>query len=321
MKRYSRPSPGTQVARSRAFAYTPGIVTRWIRTPDALAELASDLARCRAIALDTESDSLYHHFEKVCLVQLATDTGQRLPRRRARAARSGPLGPVLADPGVVKVLHGADYDVTTLKRDFGFSFASLFDTMIAARLLGRAEIGLVAVVRDELGDPPVEGQPEGRLVAAATQPQAGGLRAGRRRAPGRAARTAAGEARGAGTARLAARGVRGRRGACRPRAAARIPKRTCRSRARAGCRRAGSRRCASCTPGASARRPRRIRRPSASSATRRCCVWRRSARPRCTASAGCPHGSCAAANCSRRCAAPRRCRPRRCPCSSASPGR
>jgi ribonuclease D len=38
-----------------------------------------------------------------------------------------------------------------MKRDFGFVFSSLFDTMIAARLLGRSEIGLAAVVRDELG--------------------------------------------------------------------------------------------------------------------------------------------------------------------------
>ncbi len=57
----------------------------------------------------------------------------------------------MADPGVTKVLHGADYDVTTLKRDFGFSFAGVFDTMIAARFLGLPEIGLQAVARRELG--------------------------------------------------------------------------------------------------------------------------------------------------------------------------
>jgi hypothetical protein len=52
---------------------------------------------------------------------------------------------------VVKVLHGADYDVTTLKRDFGFTFANLFDTMIASRVLGRPEIGLQALLRTEFG--------------------------------------------------------------------------------------------------------------------------------------------------------------------------
>src|SRR5262249_11877569 len=57
----------------------------------------------------------------------------------------------LADPGVVKVLHGADYDVTTLKRDFGFRFGGLFDTMIAARFLGRPQIGLQALAQAELG--------------------------------------------------------------------------------------------------------------------------------------------------------------------------
>jgi ribonuclease D len=52
---------------------------------------------------------------------------------------------------VTKVFHGADYDVTTMKRDFGFSFAGVFDTMIAARFLGFAEIGLRAVAARELG--------------------------------------------------------------------------------------------------------------------------------------------------------------------------
>jgi ribonuclease D len=122
----------------------------WVRTPEGVAELAREIAGCRSIGLDTESDSLYHYFDKVCLVQVATDREAFLVDTLA-VRDLGALAPALADPGLVKVLHGADYDVATLKRDFGFSFASLFDTMIAARLLGRAAIGLAAVARDELG--------------------------------------------------------------------------------------------------------------------------------------------------------------------------
>jgi ribonuclease D len=110
----------------------------WVRTPEALLDLARSFEGCRAIALDTESDSLYHHFDKVCLVQVATDRGDACLVDTLAVRDLSPLAPAMADPGLVKVLHGADYDVTTLKRDFGFSFASLFDTMIAARLLGKA---------------------------------------------------------------------------------------------------------------------------------------------------------------------------------------
>jgi ribonuclease D len=126
-------------------------VTSWIRTPDALGQLARSLAGGRAMALDTESDSLFHHFEKVCLVQIATQDGDCHLVDTLVLRDLSPLAPIMANPGIAKVLHGADYDVTTLKRDFGFSFASLFDTMIAARLLGRSELGLAAVARDLLG--------------------------------------------------------------------------------------------------------------------------------------------------------------------------
>jgi ribonuclease D len=122
----------------------------WIRTKPALEELAGSLESCRAIGLDTESDSLYHHRDKVCLVQIATDRGDAY-LVDSLAVDLAPLAPALANPRLVKVLHGADYDVTTLKRDFGFTFQALFDTMLAARLLGRSELGLVAVARDELG--------------------------------------------------------------------------------------------------------------------------------------------------------------------------
>jgi ribonuclease D len=122
----------------------------WIRTKEALEDLARSLEGCRAIGLDTESDSLYHHREKVCLVQVATDGGDAY-LVDSLAVDLAPLATAMASPRLVKVLHGADYDVTTLKRDYGFRFEALFDTMLAARLLGRTELGLLAVARDELG--------------------------------------------------------------------------------------------------------------------------------------------------------------------------
>jgi ribonuclease D len=126
-------------------------VAEWIRTAEAVARLADDLRGCRALAIDSESDSLYHHFDKVCLIQLATDGGRAVLIDPLIVRDLQALAPFMADPMVTKVMHGADYDITTLKRDFGFGFAGVFDTMLAARFLGLPEIGLQAVVRRELG--------------------------------------------------------------------------------------------------------------------------------------------------------------------------
>ena len=108
---------GGQGRRAAAARDAPGSAP-----PPRWRDLAAALAGARAIALDTESDSLHHHHEKVCL----DPARLRLrPRRRSSTRWPGadlaPLGPLLADPAVAKVLHGADYDVTTLKRDFGFA--------------------------------------------------------------------------------------------------------------------------------------------------------------------------------------------------------
>ena len=136
---------GREAARERVSAVT------WVRTPEALASLADRLRGARAIGLDTEADSLYHHREKVCLIQLATDAGDALLIDPLALRDLGPLREALASASVVKVLHGADYDVTSLKRDFGVTFGRLFDTMLASRFLNLPEVGLQAVLRNELG--------------------------------------------------------------------------------------------------------------------------------------------------------------------------
>jgi ribonuclease D len=126
-------------------------VTRWIRTTRELEALAEILRSCRAVALDSESDSLHHYFEKVCLVQVAPDRGDPCLVDPLQIETLEALAPVIADPAIVKVFHGADYDVTTMKRDFSFRFAGLFDTMIAARFLGIPQFGLQALLKSEFG--------------------------------------------------------------------------------------------------------------------------------------------------------------------------
>lgn len=125
-------------------------MTRWIRSTDALAGFLADVASAPALALDTESNSLYRYRERVCLIQLAAGAHSALLDPLVLPDLS-PLGAVLADERVVKVLHAADNDITALKRDHGVTFANVFDTMLAARFLGQTDFGLRAVLHHELG--------------------------------------------------------------------------------------------------------------------------------------------------------------------------
>jgi len=115
-----------------------------------LERLLATLEGCREIAVDTEADSFYHYQERVCLVQISAggrdwlvDPLQKLDIR--------PLGDVLADPKRTKIFHDGEYDILILKRQFGFRFANLFDTRVAAAALGMEAPGLAAVVAARYG--------------------------------------------------------------------------------------------------------------------------------------------------------------------------
>jgi len=128
-----------------------GSLPRWIRSSDAAAALAAHLRRSPAVALDTEADSLHHYPWRLCLVQVADAAGSAHLIDPLSPADFSPLGAVFADPAVLTVLHAGDNDLAVLKRRFGFSFASLFDTYIAARFLGVTELGLDGLLRSWLG--------------------------------------------------------------------------------------------------------------------------------------------------------------------------
>jgi ribonuclease D len=123
----------------------------WIRTADDLRALAAELEGAHALAIDTEADSLHHYPGKLCLVQIAHGAGHGHLVDPLALRELSPLGPVLADPRTIKVLHAADNDLAYLKRLYGFTVASLFDTAVAARFLGATALGLEGLLTQYLG--------------------------------------------------------------------------------------------------------------------------------------------------------------------------
>jgi ribonuclease D len=116
----------------------------------ALRKLCAALATEPLIAFDTESNSLHAYRERVCLIQVSTRTADYVIDP-LELDNLEPLRALFADPGIEKVFHAAEYDVMCLKRDYGFSFANIFDTMFAARILGRKQFGLGAFLEEFFG--------------------------------------------------------------------------------------------------------------------------------------------------------------------------
>jgi len=121
-----------------------------VEDAETLQEVAERLSSASVIGVDTESDSFYHYQEKVCLIQFSDLEADCIVDPLAIDDLS-PLGPVFADRGIVKVLHGADYDVVCLGRDYGFRIHNIFDTMIAAQMIGSSHVGLADLIADLFG--------------------------------------------------------------------------------------------------------------------------------------------------------------------------
>jgi ribonuclease D len=118
-----------------------------------LEKIAKELMREEVVAFDTEADSFYHYFDKVCLIQIATRKKCWLvdPLEIEGPEALAALAPVFASPKVRVLFHAAEYDIYVLKRDCDFEFTNLFDTMVCAQLLGYPAIGLAALVERHFG--------------------------------------------------------------------------------------------------------------------------------------------------------------------------
>lgn len=119
-----------------------------------LDEVKKALASCRRLALDCEAAGFHRYSDRLCLVQLTPDVGPDRPTYLLdplALSLADAIGPALEDPELEVLMHGADFDIRLLDRDLGIRLRGLFDTQIAAALLGRDELGLSSLLETELG--------------------------------------------------------------------------------------------------------------------------------------------------------------------------
>ena len=122
----------------------------WIDQPQKLRRAAEELSELEVLAVDTESNSLYAYREQVCLIQFSSPHKDYLVDALVLPDLS-PLKGIFNSDRILKVFHAAEYDLICLFRDHGFRFNYLFDTMIAARILGYQKIGLGSLLENFFG--------------------------------------------------------------------------------------------------------------------------------------------------------------------------
>jgi len=122
----------------------------YIHQDERLEALAVQLSGAGLLAIDTEAAGYHRYHDRICLFQVSTRTDTWVIDTLA-VSDIAPLTPLLASDAVEVVLHDADYDLRLLARDYGVRLTRLFDTKLAAQLLGEPQIGLASLLEKHLG--------------------------------------------------------------------------------------------------------------------------------------------------------------------------
>jgi len=110
----------------------------------------ASIANSRILALDTEGASFHRFVDRIYLLQLSTREQTAIIDPLPVGKPAG-LGRLLEDPGVEIVFHDADYDLRLLHQDYGWHTRNIFDTRVAAQLLGIRAFGLAALLEKYFG--------------------------------------------------------------------------------------------------------------------------------------------------------------------------
>jgi ribonuclease D len=119
----------------------------FIDRPDVAARLIREVSPVSELAIDTEGASFHRFVDRIYLVQLSTRQQTAIIDPLAVSSETlTPLGALLESPSVEIVLHDADYDLRLIHQDYGWHVRRIFDTRVAAQLLGLRAFGLAALL-------------------------------------------------------------------------------------------------------------------------------------------------------------------------------
>jgi ribonuclease D len=122
----------------------------YLDTDDAVDRFLQSIGTVRQLALDTEGASFHRFVDRIYLLQLSTRERHAIidPLPIGAPAR---LGALLEDPEVEVIFHDADYDLRLIEQDYGWRVRRIFDTRVAAQLLGIRSFGLAALLERYFG--------------------------------------------------------------------------------------------------------------------------------------------------------------------------
>lgn len=122
----------------------------WIEDNRGMERLLSAIDNSSAIGLDLESDGLHHYGEKLCLLQISTGDIVFIVDALA-SVDLNTLKPFLEDDSKTKIFHDVLFDGRMLAREVSCELRGIFDTMIAARVLGKKRVGLASLLKEYYG--------------------------------------------------------------------------------------------------------------------------------------------------------------------------
>lgn len=123
----------------------------WVDSKEGIGAVAGAAEEEGHLALDTEADSLHSYFHKTCLIQVTAGDGNFIIDPLGLDPELlTPLWRLVEDPEFPVLMHGSDYDIRVLDRDYDVRIRGLVDTQIMAQVLGEPKTGLAALLEKEL---------------------------------------------------------------------------------------------------------------------------------------------------------------------------